>query len=336
VNVFFDSTGILSLMLLLAAVATLFDVIKGRKQIFDERLTADDRNRIVRLVIFLLLPLSIILHELGHAIAIWSFGGEVIDWGFYLYYGYVVGWGVFTDLQSAVISFSGPVVNVILALGALAIAWFWPRRHAVNYLLFIFAAFELFNALVFYPLFDFAGGVAGDFSSMYSRDTPVFSLIVGAVHVAILIGAVMFWRSPTFRAGYEERTGRRRTRTVTGAERWQLADIMAEAATDATQGWKHEVQVSGDAQAGGTQMVMRWQSRGFHRALLVHATHRDDPKQHVEIHAAVHPIEAGPAPYQRPLMRIDGEPDVDELALYIRRALDFVETWDGSSIISPS
>lgn len=333
---FFDSTGILSLILLLAAVATIVDVAKGRKEIFDDRLTADDRNRILRLVIFLLLPASIILHEFGHAIAIWAFGGEVIDWGFYLYYGYVVGWGVFTPLQSAVISFAGPVVNVILGLGAFAIAWFWPRRHAWNYLLFIFAAFELGNALVFYPLFDFAGGIAGDFSSMYSRDTLVFSLVVGFFHVLILVGAVIFWRTPRFRAGYEERTGRRRTRTVSGAERWQLADIMSEASTDAIQGWKHEVQLSGDAQVGGTQMVLRWESRGFQRAVLVHATHSDDPKQHVEIHAAVNPLEAGPSPYQRPLMRIDGEPEVDDLALYIRRSLDFVETWDGSSIISPS
>jgi Zn-dependent protease len=334
--VFFDSTGILSIILLIAAAASIYSVIKHRQSIFDDRVTADDRNRIVQLVIFVLLPLSIVLHELGHAIAVWSFGGEVVDFGFFLYYGYVAHRGFYTDLDVAIISFAGPIVNVVLGLGAFAIAWFWPRRAAWNYLLFVFAAFELFNALIFYPLFDFGGGIAGDFSSIYSSATPVFSAVVGFFHILILVGAVVFWKTPRFRQGYEERVGRRRTRTVAGSERWTMADTLAEAATDASSGWKHEVAITGDAQQGGTQMVLRWESSGFNRAVLVHSTHRDDPKQHVEIHAAIKPLVEGPPSYQRPLMRIDGQPEPDDLSLYIRRSLDFVDTWDGASVISPS
>ena len=332
----FDSTGIISIFLLIAAVATVWDVVRGRAEIFDERLTADDRNRIVRLVIFVLLPLSIVLHELGHAIAVWSFGGEVLDFGFYLYYGYVSHQGFYTDLDLAIISFAGPIVNVVLGLGAFAIAWFWPRRPAWNYLLFVFCAFELFNALVFYPLFDFGGGIAGDFSSMYSSATPVFSLAVGFFHVLILVGAVVFWRTPRYRNGYEERVGRRRTRRVSGTERWTMAETLAPSASDASSGWKHEVDLSGDAQAGGTQMVLRWESRGFSRALLVHSTHSDDPTQHVELHAAIKPLEDGPPTYQRPIMRVDGQPKLDELTVFIRRSLDCVDTWDGATVISPS
>lgn len=334
-RVFFDSTGIISIFLLVAAGATLWDVARGRRELFDQRLTADDRNRLLRLVVFVLLPLSIVLHEVGHAVAVKAFGGEVLSFGFYLYYGYVEHFGRYTPLDIAIISLAGPIVNVILGLGAFAVAWFRPRRAAVNYLLFVFCAFELFNALVFYPLFDFGGGIAGDFSSMYSRDTPLFSLTVGVGHLTILAGAAVFWRTPRYRAGYEERTGRRRTR-VSGTERWQMADVLARAAIDASSGWRHEVAVSGDAQSGGTQMVLRWQSTGFQRALLVHSTHSDDPQQHVELHAAVHPDRSGPPPYQRPLMRVDGQPQMDELTLYIRRSLDFVDTWDGTSVISPS
>jgi Zn-dependent protease len=333
---FFDSTGILTLILLVAAVATVWDVVKGRAEIFDDLLTADDRNRIVRLVIFVLLPLSIVLHELGHAIAVWSFGGEVVDFGFFLYYGYVAHRGFYTPLDMAIISFAGPIVNVVLGLGAFAIAWFWPRRAAWNYLLFIFAAFELFNALVFYPLFDFGGGIAGDFSSIYSSATPVFSTVVGFFHIVILVGAVVFWKTPRFREGYEERVGRRRNRQVSGAERWLMADILARAATDASSGWTHPVTLSGDAQVGGTQMVLRWESGGFNRALLVHSSHRDDPEQHVELHAAIKPLQDGPPPYQRPLLRIDGQPELKEMTSHIRRTLDFVDTWDGASVISPS
>ena len=332
----FDSPGILGLILLIALVATLVDVFRGRKEIFDERLTADDRNRIVRLVIFAMVPLSVVFHELGHAVAVKAFGGEVLDFGFYLFYGYVSHRGFYTDLDVAIISFAGPLVNVVLGLGAFSIAWFCPRRAAWNYLLFIFAAFELFNALVFYPIFDFSGGIAGDFSSIYSRDTLLFSSVVGFFHILILAGGAVFWKTPSLRQGYEERIGRRRTRTVSGSERWTMADTLAEAASDASSGWKHEVALSGDAQVGGTQMVLRWESSGFSRAVLVHTTHSDDPKQHVEIHAAIKPLEEGPPPYQRPLMRIDGQPQVDELSLYIRRSLEFVDSWDGASVISPS
>jgi hypothetical protein len=333
--VFFDSTGIISLFLVIAAGATVWDVAKGRHELFDQRLTADDRNRLLRLVIFVLLPLSIVLHEAGHAVAVKAFGGEVVGFGFFLYYGYVEHRGFYTPLDVAIISFAGPIVNVVLGLGAFAIAWFTPRRAAVNYLLFVFCAFELFNALVFYPLFDFGGGIAGDFSSIYSSNTPVFSAVVGIGHVAILAGAAIFWRTPRYRKGYEERTGQRRPR-VSGAERWQMADVLAHASTEASTDWKHEIALSGDAQSGGTQMVLRWQSGGFQRALLVHSTHSDDPKQHVELHAAIHPNEDGAPPYQRPLMRVDGQPQLDELTLYIRRSLDFIDTWDGASVISPS
>ena len=235
--VFFDSTGILSILLLLAAAATVWDVFKGRRELFDERLTADDRNRLLRLVVFVLLPLSILLHEAGHAIAVKAFGGEVLSVGFYLYYGYVEHIGNYTPLEIGIISLAGPLVNVILGLGAFAIAWFKPQRPPVNYLLFVFCAFELFNALVFYPIFDFGGGIAGDFSSIYSSETPAFSAIVGICHLAILAGAAIFWRSPHYRARYEELTGQRRPR-VSGAERWQMADVLAHAASEAISGWK--------------------------------------------------------------------------------------------------
>lgn len=331
----FDSPGILGIFLLIAAGATLWDVAKGHTELFDERLTANDRNRLLRLVLFVLLPLSIILHEGGHALAVKAFGGEILGFGFYLYYGYVEHQGFYTPLDVAIISFAGPLVNVILGLGAFAFAWFTPRRTAINYLLFVFCAFELFNALVFYPLFDFGGGISGDFSSIYSSDTLVFSIIVGICHLAILIGAVVFWKTPRFRSGYEQRTGQRRWHASSG-ERTQMADLLARSATEAGRGWKHEVSVSGDAQSEGTQMVLRWQSNGFQRALLIHSTHSDDPEQHVELHAAVNPLEAGAQHYQRPLMRINGQPQLDELTLYIRRSLDFIDTWDGASVISPS
>ena len=36
-----------------------------------------------------MVPISVALHELGHAVAIWSMGGEVVDFGYYGFAGYV-------------------------------------------------------------------------------------------------------------------------------------------------------------------------------------------------------------------------------------------------------
>ncbi len=109
---------------------------------------------------------------------------------------------------------------------------------------------------------------------------------------------------------------------------------MASAAGMATDRWTHPVELVADAQRGGIQMVLRWQSRGFNRALLVHAPPLDGPDPHIEIHAAIRALDPGLPPYERPLNRVDGEPNVDELAAYIRRALDTVDSWDGAVTVN--
>ena len=46
----------------------------------------------------------------------------------------------------------------------------------------------------------------------------------------------------------------------------------------------------------------------------------DGHDPHIEIHAAIRAVDPGLPPYERPLNRVDGEPTVDDLARYIRRA----------------
>lgn len=329
----FDDFGFLTILMGVAFVAVSYDAIRHAERIFAEPATSDSRSRILRLVLFGLLPLSIIFHELGHAVAVWSFGGEVLDFGFYFYYGYVSfnAFGL-SDLDLGLIAFAGPLVSVVIGLIALAVAWFWPRRTPVNYLLFLLGGLELANALVFYPVIDAVGGVGdgGDWSQIYSSSTPIFSGAVGVVHAAILIGAVVAWKSESFQRGYHQRTGQvYRTREET-ARRSDLAQIMARAATRAIDGWRHHVQLVADGQAGGIQAVLRWQSDGFHRSVVVHATPLDGSDPHVEIHAAIRAEDPGMPPYQRALTRINGQPNIEQLADHIRTALDTVDAWDGA------
>lgn len=338
-------TPILGLIVAVAAFATIADTWRDRAALFDARFTTDERQRILRLAMFVLLPLSVLAHEGGHALFVKVFGGEIVDFGFFMIYGFVAHVGRYTPLELALIAFSGPAVNIVLGVGAFLIAWFVPfaKRPAINYLLFVFAALELFNALVFYPIFDGLGGVAGDWSTIYSSETPVFSVLIGLMHLSLLIGAVVIWKSQRFQLGYAERTGLRRMRTrpdgdnsADGNEQGELTGILTVAAALASDGWRHQVQLTSDSQAGGAQVIVRWQSDGFQRALLVHATLSSDPDQHVEIHAAIEPDSREMPPYQRTLARIDGQPTAQELVPYIRRFLDFVDSWNGATVSTPN
>lgn len=332
----FEQAGILGIFLAVAAAFTLADVWRGRAELFDHRVTGQDRQRLQRLVVFVLVPLSVLAHEGGHAVAVKLFGGEVTGFGFYIVYGYVEHLGRYTPLELAMIAFAGTLVNVVLGLGAAALAWFSPRRAAFNYLLFVFAAFELGNALIFYPGIDALGGIAGDWETIYSRETPVFSIVVGVLHIAIVAGAIILWRNSRFQAAYAQRTGRRPpAQAMSASQRRDLAELLGGASETAIEGWKHPVQMVADAQAGGTQVVLRWDSDGFARALVVHASIRDDAPR-IELHAAVQPSNPGAPPLQRPLARFAGDPTIDQLAPHIRRFLDYVDAWNAATQTSPS
>lgn len=318
----------------IAFVAAVYDAIRHHDTLFAEPMTADSRGRLLRLTVFALLPLSIIFHEAGHAVAVKIFGGEIVDFGFYFIYGFVSHRGFYSALDLGWIALAGTIVNVILGIIAIAIFWFWPRRAPVNYLLITFAALQGANALIFYPVLDLMGGIVGDWSTIYSSDTPVFSTVVGVIHAGILIGSVVIWKSEWFQRGYSERLGQPYRTPEQAARRSELARIIARAASEAAGDWRHPVELVADAQAGGIQMVMRWNSDNFNRALLVHASPMDGADPHVEIHAAVRPEDPGIPPHQRAIERIDGEPNVDELAQHITRALDLVDRWDGATITS--
>jgi hypothetical protein len=335
-----EQAGILGVFMAIAAVAALVNVIRERASIFDERFTARDRARILPFVLFVLLPISVLLHEGGHAVMVKVFGGHVTGFGFYFFYAYVEHQGIYTALQLALIALAGPLVNVILGLAAAAIAWYRPRRAVYNYMLFVFAALELANALIFYPVLDALGGVAGDWETIYSRATPLFSVLIALNHIAILVCALVIWRSPRFQLGYAERTGLIAPGSGDSGprarEQQRLADVLVDAASTASAGWKHDIALAPDAQAGGAQLVLRWESGGFRRALLIHANLNDTPEHRIELHAAIQPLLTGAPPVQRPLARISGDPTAEQIAPHLRHFLDLVDGWNGTSLISPN
>lgn len=186
--------GLLSFFYLFLGVRFLFQFIPRRKQIFDNNFTQYDRSMLGQAAFFVLLPVSVALHELGHAVAIWAMGGQVLDFGFYFFSGYVsYDPRGFSDVQRTLIAFAGTFVNLLLIVIALAVVFLKrpPLRAPWNELLLQFVFISGINALIFYPAMDLALGISGDWSQMYQSGVPWLTAIIVVVQVAFV--AIGWW-----------------------------------------------------------------------------------------------------------------------------------------------
>ena len=84
---------------------------------------------------------------------------------------------------------------------------------------------------------------------------------------AVLVAAVLIWRNPGFQKGYAERTGLRRMSNApdpaSADEQQELTGILTVAAALAADGWRHQVQLLSDTQAGGAQGCRDDEYRGY-------------------------------------------------------------------------
>ncbi len=321
------------LLLGLISIRTLINVIRNRDQIFDQDFTPSDRQRLSEAAFFILLPLSVVFHELGHAVTVISFGAHVTGYGWYVFYGFVEYSGFLTNAQVFWIALSGNVVSVLLGLIAIAIPALWPRRAPVNYLLFVFGAISVVNALVFYPLLDLLAGAGGDWSQIYSGNTPVLSDATAVVQAGILIAATVAWRSNWGRSLYAQRTGLAPD-AMRRLSLQQAANELLNAGETLASSWKHPLRVVAGAPGNDAAGVsLHWVSNGYGRAVAAYAITKGP--RHIEIHGAVRHLEPDGQAMQQPIAIIQGIPSVDKVIPVLQQALDAVDTWDMSTVQQP-
>ena len=151
-------------------------------------------------------PIGVFIHELGHAIAVWMFGGRVLEFGFFFFWGFVLPDRVFPDVQEWIVSAAGTWGSLLFAL-IVAVAFWNHSSSAVRFAARRTARFQVYFALIYYPLFT-AAFQFGDWRTIYDFDaTPVHSGITAVVHAGLLL---MFW--------YFDRTGRFDVPTFESAE----------------------------------------------------------------------------------------------------------------------
>lgn len=181
----------ISLFYVLVGLHTLFLVVRRWGALRQAVLEPEDARLASKAAFFLLIPPSVLLHELGHALLVWAHGLEVVDFAFYGYMGYVVPSGPAGPLGDFVISLAGNLVTLGIGLGALGLGLFWPGRPFRNILLIDLGRQSLFIVLVFYPVICLA--FPGDFVTIYDfTETPLASAAVAAGH-ALLLGPGYLW-----------------------------------------------------------------------------------------------------------------------------------------------
>lgn len=354
----FGTFAIISLIYCVIGVRVLYQVVKAWPSLWDRTFTPNDRLLVSQAAFFLLVPVSVALHEFGHAVAIWSFGGRVTGFGYYVFAGYVSFSEAFNAIQLIVVSAAGTAVNILLCAGALALALLRrpPFRPPVNELLIQFATISGINALIVYPLLDFSSGLNGDFRQMYSFDDPVASTVVLIIHLGAIAFGVWAFRSPSFRARVNRATARPSPSRGAAADRHQLRPVdlsfaqppspfpeqsllgrtatrFRTAGERLTAGWPVPLQSGvipltsrAGAPPSGVALLLRWQSPTDQRRRQVMVQSLDGVGLRVIGQAGEQSPAGGPARtnylIDEPAMRDD-----DDLVMRVRLAMEDVEGW---------
>jgi hypothetical protein len=324
--------ALISAFYLLLGLRLVVQLAQNFRQTFDRNFTHADRMLVDQAAFFILLPIAVALHELGHAVAIWLFGGEVLDWGFYGFAGYVAfDPSQFTAAQRILIAAAGTIVNLILAGLAVAVVFLKrpPLRAAFNELLIQFTWISLLNALVLYPLLDVASGLNGDWTQMYDGGVPALSLVILAVHLAVLALLFWAWRSPRVRARIAQLTDDRSPRQQpvraqqrpASATNGQVESTLREAAARVASGWPVPLDAAIQHSGAATALVLSWGDPSLRRSVL--AVGRASGG--IELVGLVRA--EGASDVQRPLGGDPHPTNVDRLTLMLRLAMETVDGW---------
>jgi tetratricopeptide (TPR) repeat protein len=199
----------MDLILGFGALLSLVGLVRGWREFVDDDFTAADRRVATQVSVFLVPPVVVLLHELGHAAAAIMVGAEVGGISYGLFEGSVTVLGELTPLQSWFVALSGNLVSAVVALGMVAAGAFgtWLRRP-FRYLLIMAGAFEVLFSLVGYPLLSLTTRF-GDWLVVYDFEaTPGPAVVTALAHGLLLWGMWRWWKGGLRRTLFAASSGR--------------------------------------------------------------------------------------------------------------------------------
>ena len=179
----------------LAALFTVVSVVKAWSTFWDSRLTTADKRLATQAAVFLVPPVVVLIHELGHVAAVMAVGARVVGFHYGLFEGSVSVDGALTPAQSWFVAIAGNVAGAMVGLAMAVAAMRGTRlRPALRYVLLLGGVLQVAWALVGYPLLSLSSNW-GDWVVIYDFDsTPLISGATLAVHVGTLCALWRWWR----------------------------------------------------------------------------------------------------------------------------------------------
>ena len=179
-----SSFDFLAIFYSILSIDTILRLSNNWSSFWDDKITAKDKFILERVAIFILIPLGVFFHELGHALATLQVGGEVREFQWRVAWGYVIAVGNFLPVESWWIAFSGNLVSI--ALGYLAIlAVPLVKKPILKHLFYTFSQAELVYSIIAYPLFSFTS-VRGDWIKIYDFSVKPYAQITLAIHIFLI------------------------------------------------------------------------------------------------------------------------------------------------------
>ena len=177
-----------------AALFTLYTLVRSWKTLFDDDFTGTDRRLAIQVAVFLIPPVVVLLHELGHYFVALALDVRVTAFRYGLFHGSVSVAGLRTLEDMWLIALAGNVVSAVTGLLMVVVAVTTKWRRSVRYLLLAGGLLELVFSLIVYPVMSLSGQF-GDWVIIYSSRTEGLSWATGIAHGASLLGLWVWWRS---------------------------------------------------------------------------------------------------------------------------------------------
>lgn len=182
----FTLFNILALVYVLRSAQLSVTLWRERTDLRQSPLTPRKKYQSDQAAYFIAVPVSVFFHELAHALTVWLFGGQVIEFGYRFFWGYVQHQGIYTPPERWLIALSGTIGSLLTGLAF----WYLLRNRqapALRYFGLRALRFQIYFSLIYYPLFTLAG-FDGDWAIIYNfRATPVLSAATAVAHAAILL-----------------------------------------------------------------------------------------------------------------------------------------------------
>ncbi len=247
----FSLFDILAIIYLFRSVQLGLQIWREWKGISSEPFTAHKKQLANQASYFIAVPIGVLIHEFGHALAIWMFGGRVVEFQYRAFWGYVVPQGDFTPAQSWFIAIAGTLGSLLFGLAI----WLIMRRarsKTLRYFGLRAFRFQVYFSLIYYPLFTVIVPI-GDWRTIYDFSaTPLLSGMTAVLHIGTLL---LFWRGD--RQGWFEAPSHE-----TISEQEQFANIAAEALI-APQDAQIQIQYIDGLRRGGAKSKAQHQLQQF-------------------------------------------------------------------------